>query len=500
MTNESQTAIQNTIDWTLPRVRRLAGIGILLIGLIYLCLHTRYIIFDGDDAWSLSQAYNNIQHGKNENTIFSTQDDPDRLLIFHKTHHHLEGAILNVIGWTKGHAHLISTFFIFLAALLWFYILRRLKFSFDLSVIMAASMLLFPAFFGAANITRPDAMTFFLASATFLLFLRERYFWSGFLLLVSFETHVMGIMGGFYILAYVLYDWRSYFKDFKALLPIAAWFLGGMLLGLAYYIGLHWEVLSGDKFSETLLSRRSMGIEFKNYILTYFVQPLWYHHVWEFILILFSLVLFFVKKANKGHQFVWILLTVLFLSTFITGRPNRNYILYVYPAFLLILFYSVEVAGWLKSFTIVLFGIFLLHYGTVYYYQHDYHFQQMITETEAGLSEKEIPIVGMPDNWYAAKDRELYLIYNSLKNIPDLGLKELYLIRNDYLHAESLSMRLEAWLQDLGLVKDPLLAKRRRHYYELIQYFEDHYEYKLVRQIPAYGGGVVEIYHCVLKS
>ncbi|MEM1321334.1 MAG: hypothetical protein AAGG75_13850 [Bacteroidota bacterium] len=495
------TKEKTAFNWAHPYSKYWLAAAAALVALIYFLLHTKYIIFDGDDPWSLSQAYNNIQLGLNKNTLFTTGNSIDDTLIFHKTYHYFEGFLLNIIGWTKGNAHLISTAFILLCSILWFKILRHLRFSFDLSLVLAFSMMLFPAFFGAANITRPDAMAFFFATSTFLLFLKDRYILAGIALLVGFEIHVMGVMGAFYILAYVIYNRRAYLRDYSGFFRMAGLFSLGTLIGLGYYMVLHQDVLSMEKFSATLMSRRSMGFEFKNYILTYFVQPLWYQHVWEFLLIVLSLVFYFKNRLYKQDSFVWILLLVLFLSTFVTGRPNRNYILYIYPAFLLLMFYTVEKMKWLRPFSMALAGIFILHYGTIYYQHHDYDFQELISETRESISDKpELPIVGMPDNWYAAMDRELHLIYNSLDNIPELGLQELYLIRNDYIHSESLSLRLESKLMDFGIVKDPLLAKRRRHYYDLIQYFEDHYEYKLVKRIPAYGGDFVEVYHCVAKT
>jgi hypothetical protein len=88
-------------------------------------------------------------------------------------------------------------------------------------------------------------------------------------------------------------------------------------------------------------------------------------------------------------------------------------------------------------------------------------FQTVIIETRKSLQNPGLPVVGMPDNWFAVPARTFYPIYPSGTNIAPLGLPEFYLIRNDY------------------------VADRIRNYKSTVAYIEKNYDLSLAH--PFWG-------------
>ena len=205
------------------------------------------------------------------------------------------------------------------------------------------------------------------------------------------------------------------------------------------------------------------------------------------------------NKLYRQDVFVWIFLVTLLISTYITGRPNRNYMVYLYPAFLILMFYTFERLGRLKQICIALTAIFIIYFGVIYSMNRDYNFQHLISETKSAITNKNLPVIGMPNNWYAAQDQEFYPIYNLVNFIPDLNLQELYLVRNDYLQEEDLTIKIERKLKEAGVLNDNPLGRRREHYDGLIKYFIANYDLTLIKKIDAGNGSIAEVYHCKTK-
>lgn len=486
-------------NWTPQQTWLFIACSLLFTLIIYYLLHTRYVLYNGDDVWDNSRIYEYIKTGFNRDTIFTTIETKDKTIIFHILRNEVYGHFLTFFGWTKSNAHILSTSFIFLSALIWSFIIRALKFSFSLSIIFGLTMLLFPAYFGAADLTRPDAFTFFWVSTSFLLFIKKRYFFAAFTMLVGMETHAMGMMAGFYILAYVLSEWTYFFRDWKRLGKIALLFGAGIGVGIGYYLFLHWDILTWNRFSEILLNNKNIKKELPNYLITYFISPEWYLHVWELFLLLFTVGFYLQQKNYRKNTFVWVFLLTVIFSTFLTGRPNRFYIIYAFPAFQLMLLYSVEQANKLKTTTFFLGLVFMLNYGGLYWQNHSYDFAKITSQIQQSIPDKSIPVVGMSDNWFAAKEHPFHLIYNSIHDLPEKNLPELYLIETDYLHTAPVSLKLEQYILDKGWTKDPLMSKRRTHYNGMIEYFKTNYDCQLINKFKAYGTENAAIYYCKRK-
>jgi len=465
----------------------LAGIGI--VGLIYWLLHTRFYIYYIDDCWALSKVHTWFHFGLNEDRLFKLPGSPDRLLLFRKTFHIVYGNLLEWLGWTKGNAHWISAVCIGLSALIWFHILRILKFSFNLAVLAAFGMLLFPAFFNAANLGRPDAFVFLLASLTFWLFLKKQYFLAGLIQMIAFETHVMGCIASFYIIAYLIYERKYFFGDLKKSLRIFIPFLVGIAMGIGYYLFLHQHTFSlQNVFTILKMKQGSSGFIFPNYLFFYFARDTIFKTFWELVLIGISIHLFRKNHLHKQHRFVAIFLLTIVVSTFITRRGNYNYMIYAYPAFLLFILFTFEQLGKLRQLRLILLVCLSYFYGYHLILNSSFDFQRITNETRKSLVDENIPVVGRSDNWFAAMDREFYPIFINMERTSD-HLDTFYLVRNDYIGLwHKKRGRLYKSLEKYGLPSE------YTQYYNFIESLEPHYDRKLINQFEGWKGVDVEVY------
>jgi hypothetical protein len=153
--------------------------ALVVIAGVYALLNTKYRIFYVDDAWCLSYVYNYAFRGIDMDTLVRPPGHPRSILYFGKSSAFLTTHALNLLGWTKGSAHFVSSVFMFATAGVWYRILRSLKFSFEFAATAVLGMLLFPAFFSSANLTRPDTLALLFASLPLLFFIKERFVLAG---------------------------------------------------------------------------------------------------------------------------------------------------------------------------------------------------------------------------------------------------------------------------------------------------------------------------------
>lgn len=459
--------VPEAVDWKKPTLLALGGII-----LTYILLFTKYYVYYVDDTWFMSRALGYWQSGLTEDFLFRTPDAPDRTLLFEKGYYWFSSQVLNVIGWTKGNAHLISAFFISLNAALWYFILRHFGFSRKLKITFSLFSLILPVFFGAANVARPDAMALFFASFSFYAFLKRWYAPSAFLLLVAIESHLMGLTGGFYILAYFITRWKYFLESVKKFLWMAIPFLLGLIGGMGYYYLLHQDDLSYELLHTILTIKKEMNGPIANYYLRYFIQGYWYRHVWEVFYLGIGIYLYVKNKLWTEDRFVFIFPLVMLASSFITSRPNWHYMIFAYPSLLLLACYAYEKSGhfvtMLKSVTLVL----VILYGAHFFFNYNYRFEKIMSETREAITKPDIPIVGMPDNWFVEPTRTFYPIYHSVKYIPDLNLAECYLIETDY------------------------ISRWSKNYDEMITYFKNDYDCQVVKTFVARGEDEITVNYC----
>ena len=208
------------------------------------------------------------------------------------------------------------------------------------------------------------------------------------------------------------------------------------------------------------------------FVAKYFVQYYWYRHAWELLLILAAAVVFVKKRLWRGASFPAIFLPVMIASSFVTSRPNANYMPFVYPAFLVFVYDTFERAGLLRKVLPWVAAALVVLYGGHGWVNRHFDFEAIVAQTRSSLPDASLPVIGMPDNWFVVPEGTFYPIYPSVAYIPDLGLKEFYLVRNDYIGHHS------------------------RNYRPLIEWIGAHYDLELVRTFTAFDDQPVEIYHC----
>ena len=214
-----------------------------------------------------------------------------------------------------------------------------------------------------------------------------------------------------------------------------------------------------------------MASPVNNYILNYFLTYSWKSHIWEFVLLVGTLVLYFKKGIYKKNRFLTTLLIVLVISTFITRRENSTYLVFIYPVFILLFFYTFEQIYKLRGFASVLLIALSSYYGAIYLQHHDFNFGQINEHIQSELLDPNKPVIGMPDVWFAAIDRDFIPIHYH-RDFNKLELDEFYLVETEY------------------------LKNQNRVYTPLVNYFQENFDCQTLKTIPAYKGEVVQIRVC----
>ena len=447
-----------------------------LMGLIaYSFLHVNYNIFYGDDAWSISNVWNINHLGISEDLVFIDEGASGYDQYFGFTFSFVMGNLLHLLGWTKSNVFLVNSIFIWMTAFVWWRILKELPFSASIANLMFVFIPLFPPFFFAGHIGRPDAFVILIIASQLLCFIQKRYFLAAFLTGFAVETHVMGIVGLFFMLAYTIYQYKELILNtvhFKSLF----WrFGGGGLTALGFYFLLHADHFSLAELTGIIQSKKDMSSPINNYILAYFTDFDWMAHVWELVLMISVSILYFKNGLHKKNRFLFILMLVLILSTILTRRENRNYLVYIFPAFMMMYFYTFEQLNRLKSFSLILTAMLGVYFSVFYYHNRAYDFEKIIMDIEAVIEKDKLPVMGMADFWFASKEQEFIPIHY-YRDFNKLNLEEFYFIQSDYIGHR---------VVNYDFVKD--------------FYFEN-YDNELVTKILIMEGKEVGIWKCVKKG
>lgn len=415
----------------------------LVIVAAYSLLHTNLNVYYEDDSWTLSNAWNYMQLGLDYDVLFLDQDGAFTGQLFGKLYFFFCGTFLNLFGWTKSNAFVFNSSLVIGTAFIWHYILKVLPFSKNISRILPFFIPVFPPVFFAAHTGRTDAFTFLLMSIGILLFIRKHYFAAGLIAMLAIETHIMGVVTLFYYASHFIYRHLNLFgehKDKKVSFATMAPEIGksalGLLTGIGIYSLLHYQVFDMNALSKIISSKADMVSPVNNYILAYFTDFDWSTHLPEFFLLIYTIGVYIKGKLFKENKFLLILLAVLFISTIITRRENRNYIIYLTPAILMLYFYVYEKTGKMKYFIPGMLMLVSFYFAQVYYKNHNFNFKKFVTFVDSNTSAKNIPVVGMPDVWFTAMEKEFYPIHNE-RDFNKITLDEFYLVETDYLSHRS---------------------------------------------------------------
>lgn len=371
--------------------------GAVLI--LHIGFHSRYSAEYLDDAWVLSWAWNLYKNGEARDIVFGEQGGGT--VHFQRTLAIVYGAAASLFGWTRGVGHGVSKVFVVTAAVLWYFIVRRLGYRKAAAGIFAGTMLLLEAYFGIANKIRPEPLGLMLCSAALLLFMNRRYLLSGLLLAVAVENHPFAFTGGFWILAYLVVLLPEMRSRPGFYLLGALRFLGGLTLGFGYWLALHpssMGELSG-------LSRWSVGNVFSAY---YFTHRYAWRHWPEALAALAALAVFAVRKTHRSHPFVLPFLIAVVTASLVMPRGNIHYIVYLYPAVILLI---LTVAEDLRITPLAVFALLIFQlpqYAWLFWMQKDYSHREHLARLQEAVPPNDEPIYGHPNAWFAFQEREFY--------------------------------------------------------------------------------------------
>jgi hypothetical protein len=99
-------------------------------------------------------------------------------------------------------------------------------------------------------------------------------------------------------------------------------------------------------------------------------------------------------------------------------------------------FYTYSSIGKLRPFLVLFVLICTTYYAAVYSKHKDFEFSNFISFIQSNASNEEIPIVGMPDVWFAAMERPFYPIHNE-RDFNKVNFEEFYFVETDYLSSRS---------------------------------------------------------------
>jgi hypothetical protein len=419
-----------------PRLLWLAAYVAAVVALYWL-VGQRYRVKHIDDAWTLSLAYNFFYKGITRDLVF--ENPWGGLGLFGKTYAWTYGGVLHLVGWSRENAYYVSTVLTVLAIGLWGWIIARLRFEPAVAVAVTALMLVMDPFFSVACQARVDALVFLLASLSFALFVAGRFFAAGAVAMIGMETHPMGLMAFVYIAAYVA-AWPERLAPSRRHLAVAAVSMGlGLAAGLGYYLGLHWQGLTG--VGQVLARATTTDVDVNNYLHNYFLRTKYYRHVPELVLFIAALVVYWRKGWFRDNRFVGLFVVIVVLSSLLVRRPNFLYAVYAYPAFLLLVVYGARRLGVLRALVGATVAFLLLQYGFVAYRNRDFSFPALVRDLEAAVPGDGLPVFGSHNEWFALQDRSFlrFELIPQKKDVP-----AFYVIETDEVRASPVDTYLQA--------------------------------------------------------
>lgn len=377
--------------------RRAIVILFTAIAVLYIGFHSRYMAEYLDDAWILSWAWNLHEHAEIRDIVFGEQNSGGQF--FQRTVIVLYGAIASLLGWTRGVGHAVSKMFVIATAACWFFIIQKLGYRKSSSWAFAGIMLLLEAYFGIANKIRPEPLALFLCSLSFLLFLSNRDFFAGLLLGIAVESHPFAYIGGFWVLAYLVVLRPQMKSSPRKYILRGLIYTAGLMLGFGY-----WMVLHGKEIGElsSLVNRIGSNV-FEAYYISH--RYTWRH--WpELIVTVLATVWFIAKHKYRTHPFALPFMISVIMAAFIMPRGNIHYIVYIYPAAILMI---LIVAEELKIVPYLVFSLLLFQlpqYTWLFWHQRHYNHQEFLTRLNEFIPEDSALIYGNPNAWFGLQKHE----------------------------------------------------------------------------------------------
>ncbi len=401
MTSDSQPSPASSVGikavlrhWPFAIVALIALVG-------YQVVQGRYYLHYMDDAWVMSWVWHYMRHGTEVDPVFR---DGEYLLLFGKGMWLLYGGLLQVFGWSKAHALEISTALVYGAGVCWYFIGRRMGWDVQTSLILAFGIVLLDKVVEAGVLCRSEALILCCMSVALLAFMHGRYLLAGALAIASAEAHPIALTAVFYMLAWTLHERRYFLDDKRRTLRQLAWFSGGVLLGVLWYVWLHKDALTAETFLNTLRDSNKFGGGERT-DLTYLDRHFRWHSRPELMFYTLALLIYLQKKLWRENLFPIAAVACVVLSALLNRRPNGFYAALAIPAFATLAVCAYRRAGILRPVFLVLILSFVFECHGRWSKLADFQPQASITRLQEVVPDDGLPVVGMNDFWFVFKER-----------------------------------------------------------------------------------------------
>ena len=389
-------------EWFSPKLQIL--VAVLVLVSIYTLMIPFYRLYDFDDAWTLSFVYHYWQYGDE----FGQISGKGVVAYFGKTQAFIYGLWSEIWGWGRLPMRALSAILVVIGALLWGTIVwhfTRNK-SFVISTIILC--LLLDIFVDRAASTRPDALVYMLSALATLLACKRKWFLAGFIISLAIETHPASIFG-FAIVISVWFNEKSRFDGayIKQYLPRL---IAGGMLGIVYYLSLHFEHL--QDLVAHIQAASNVGLH-RSSLYLHFFEARYYRHLPNLLIFIIAYGLFY-WKCNRNSQFGRFLhyaTLAILIADLVTGRGNAAYAIHAYPIFVLVLLTVWQHLSKPRSWLIA--GFFCLmapQYGYMVAKWHDFYFPTYISLIKQHIQPNTVHI-GRFMHWFAFNDNQKNYFY-----------------------------------------------------------------------------------------
>jgi|GEM_PF-850380 len=415
-----------------PRLLVLTAIVILIV--LYIPFHNRYRIEHIDDAWSFSWAYGYWTEGDVYDSVFGYLDGDGGTSVFGRTYAFIYGLWGFLSSWSRPAGYILSTLLLFGTAALWRKNLLILGYASSIAISFVLIMLLMEAYYGMAHRLRSDALVLFLSTLSFTLYLQKRPFFSAISLCIAVETHPYGLIGLFYILSAALsefLDTAGGERKYSAAYVLR--FIIGGLLGFGYYIVLHFRWIEGL----LEMSRRIGG----NPIFKYFFDHRYSWRHWpELAMLAIGISTFIIRKEYRNDKFILISISMMLLFSILLPRGNHQYIVFLYPPFILLLLYQSAKLNFLAVFIAGFLLFQIPQYAWLFWNQRDFSWPDYIERLQEVIPEDEDAMIyGPSSGWFAFYDQnyKAYGYFGRAKVDRSQLPEEIYVIENGNMEREN---------------------------------------------------------------
>lgn len=411
--------------WPLDRLARLparAGLAVTAALLVagYALLHNRLHVHYLDDAWSMSFVWTWMHDGVAADRVYRA----DAALTFGYGQFVLYGALLQLLGWTKGNALLISTALMAGAAGCWYGICRAARWPREPAALMGLSLLLFYKCVEAANLARPDALVLCLLSTSLWLMTRHRALAAGLVAAAAVEVHPIGATTFFYLGAWLLYQPRSLMADPALRRALLTWAAVGLALGALLFYLSRPELLTLERL-RTMSTSTVHGPPRTDF--TWIDRHFRYHSHVEGGIFIAALALYLWRRLWRVDALPLLCLAGVLLAALLIRRPNGFYVLMAFPAFALLCARALADLRLLRLAFIALLLSFSLRAGLQYRQQRDYDFQATMDRVTEMIPADDLPVVGLDDFWFGLRQRR-FVPANYAGSFQALALPAFYLL------------------------------------------------------------------------